>query len=86
MLNQFLFFVFNFLLLVFNLDFYIDVLDLNFLLDYIKDNLFIQKYKKFNEVLVGLVEDYGLVLFKILDIQVGVIKIFVDVGLKWNMV
>jgi len=46
------------------------VLDLNFLLDHIKDNPFTQKYKKLNEALVGLVEDYGLVSFKTLDIQV----------------
>jgi len=55
--------------LAFNLDFYTDVLDLNFLLDHIKDNPFTQKYKKLNEALVGLVEDYGLVSFKTLDIQ-----------------
>ena len=56
--------------LAFNLDFYTDVLDLNFLLDHIKDDPFTQKYKKLNEALVGLVEDYGLVSFKTLDIQV----------------
>lgn len=55
--------------LAFNLDFYTDVLDLNFLLDHIKDDPFTQKYKKLNEALVGLVEDYGLVSFKTLDIQ-----------------
>jgi len=65
-LNLYLFF----LLSAFNLDFYTDVLDLNFLLDHIKDNPFTQKYKKLNEALVGLVEDYGLVSFKTLDIQV----------------
>ena len=64
-------FCFNFFVLsAFNLDFYTDVLDLNFLLDHIKDNPFTQKYKKLNEALVGLVEDYGLVSFKTLDIQV----------------
>ena len=72
------YFFFNSILLsAFNLDFYTDVLDLNFLLDHIKDNPFTQKYKKLNEALVGLVEDYGLVSFKTLDIQVGVIKILV---------
>ena len=81
MLFYFLFFII--LLSAFNLDFYTDVLDLNFLLDHIKDNPFTQKYKKLNEALVGLVEDYGLVSFKTLDIQVlGVIKIhvLVDTG------
>lgn len=73
--------IFSFKLLLlsaFNLDFYTDVLDLNFLLDHIKDNPFTQKYKKLNEALVGLVEDYGLVSFKTLDIQVHAIKILVD--------
>ncbi|XP_068698966.1 GPN-loop GTPase 2-like isoform X2 [Montipora foliosa] len=55
--------------LAFNLDFYTDVLDLNYLLDHIKDDPFTQKYKKLNEALVGLVEDYGLVSFRTLDVQ-----------------
>lgn len=55
--------------LAFNLDFYAEVLDLNYLLDHIKDDPFSQKYKKLNEALVGLVEDYGLVSFKTLDVQ-----------------
>ena len=50
------------------------MLDLNFLLDHIKDNPFTRKYKKLNEALVGLVEDYGLVSFQTLDIQVDVIN------------
>jgi len=55
--------------LAFNLDFYTDVLDLNYLLEHIKDDPFSQKYKKLNEALVGLVEDYGLVSFRTLDVQ-----------------
>lgn len=55
--------------LAFNLDFYTEVLDLNFLLEHIKDDPFSQKYKKLNEALVSLVEDYGLVSFKTLDVQ-----------------
>lgn len=57
--------------LAFNLDFYTEVLDLNYLLDHIKDDPFSQKYKKLNEALVGLVEDYGLVSFRTLDVQVS---------------
>lgn len=82
------YFFFNSILLsAFNLDFYTDVLDLNFLLDHIKDNPFTQKYKKLNEALVGLVEDYGLVSFKTLDIQVhvGVIKILVGAVQQRNV-
>lgn len=67
-------------LLAFNLDFYTDVLDLNILLDHIKDDPFTRKYKKLNEALVGLVEDYGLVSFKTLDIQV-IAEILVEIGL-----
>ena len=61
---------FYFFFVAFNLDFYTDVLDLNFLLEHIKDDPFSQKYKKLNEALVSLVEDYGLVSFKTLDVQV----------------
>jgi len=57
----------------FNLDFYTDVLDLNYLLEHIKDDPFSQKYKKLNEAFVGLVEDYGLVSFRTLDVQVSVV-------------
>lgn len=79
------FFLNSILLSAFNLDFYTDVLDLNFLLDHIKDNPFTQKYKKLNEALVGLVEDYGLVSFKTLDIQVGVFKILVGAVQQRNV-
>lgn len=61
---------FYFFFVAFNLDFYTEVLDLNFLLEHIKDDPFSQKYKKLNEALVSLVEDYGLVSFKTLDVQV----------------
>lgn len=67
-LNRWFFFISP----AFNLDFYTDVLDLNYLLEHIKDDPFTQKYKKLNEALVGLVEDYGLVSFKTLDVQVSV--------------
>lgn len=53
----------------FNLDYYTEVLDLHFLLDHISEDPFIKKYKKLNEALVGLVEDYGLVSFIPLNIQ-----------------
>ena len=62
--------MFLFFFVAFNLDFYTEVLDLNFLLEHIKDDPFSQKYKKLNEALVSLVEDYGLVSFKTLDVQV----------------
>ena len=46
------------------------MLDLNFLLDHLSDHPFFQKYKKLNEALIGLVEDYSLVSFVPLNIQV----------------
>ena len=59
-----------FLSLVFGLDFYTEVLDLNFLLEHLSDHPFFHKYKKLNEALVGLVQDYSLVSFVPLNIQV----------------
>ena len=58
--------------LAFGLDFYTEVLDLNYLLDHLSDHPFFQKYKKLNEALVGLVQDYSLVSFVPLNIQVEV--------------
>ena len=36
----------------------------------LQDDPFFRKYKKLNEALVGIVEDYGLVTFTVLDVQV----------------
>ena len=36
-----------------------------------QDDLFFQKYKKLNEALVGIVQEYGLVTFTLLDVQVN---------------
>ena len=56
--------------IAFNLDFYTEVLDLTFLLDHLNDNPIFSKYKELNAALVGIVEDYGLVHFTTLNIQV----------------
>lgn len=53
----------------FGLDFYTDVLDLSHLADLITDDPIMRRYKKLNEALAGVVEDYGLVAFMPLDIQ-----------------
>ena len=55
----------------FNLDYYTEVLDLRYLLEHLSHDPFFQKYKKLNEALIGLVEDYSLVSFVPLDIQVA---------------
>lgn len=55
--------------LSFNLDFFTEVLDLSYLLDKLQDDPFFHKYKKLNEAIVGVVEDYSLVSFVALDIQ-----------------
>ncbi|ELU07174.1 hypothetical protein CAPTEDRAFT_165120 [Capitella teleta] len=54
--------------LPFNLDFFTEVLDLNYLLEMISDDPFFSKYKKLNEAMVNLIEDYSLVSFSVLDI------------------
>ena len=55
----------------FNLDYYTEVLDLQYLLEHLSEDPFFHKYKKLNEALIGLVEDYSLVSFIPLDIQVA---------------
>jgi hypothetical protein len=53
--------------LLFNLDFYTEVLDLTFLVDALDSKPEFKKYKKLNEAIVSMVEDYGLVTFQPLD-------------------
>ncbi|CAL1530741.1 unnamed protein product [Lymnaea stagnalis] len=55
--------------LAFNPDFYTDVLDLGYLLNLLQDDPLLQKYKKLNEALVGIVEDYSLVSFIPLSVE-----------------
>lgn len=49
--------------LQFNLDYYTEVLDLDYLLDTFPDDNFTRKYKRLNEALTGLINDYSLVNF-----------------------
>ncbi|XP_059161675.1 GPN-loop GTPase 2-like isoform X1 [Physella acuta] len=55
--------------LAFNPDYYTDVLDLHYLLDHLQDDPLLHKYKKLNEALVGIVEDYSLVTFVPLSVE-----------------
>ncbi|XP_041463558.1 GPN-loop GTPase 2-like [Lytechinus variegatus] len=55
--------------LPFNLDYFTEVLDLGYLLSHLEEDPFLKKFKKLNEALIGLVEDYSLVSFIPLNIQ-----------------
>lgn len=54
----------------FNLDYYTEVLDLSYLLDHLASDPFFSHYRQLNEKLVQLIEDYSLVSFIPLNIQV----------------
>lgn len=56
----------------FGLDYYSEVLDLQYLLNHMSNHPFLCKYKKLNEALIGLIEDYSLVTFTPLSIEVRV--------------
>ncbi|CAD7005467.1 unnamed protein product [Ceratitis capitata] len=53
--------------LQFNLDFYTDVLDLKYLLESLDDTPSMKKYRKLNEAICSMVEDYALVSFQLLN-------------------
>lgn len=54
----------------FNLDYYCDVMDLRYLIETSElESPFFEKYKKLTLALTSIIEDYGLVSFKPLDIQ-----------------
>ncbi|KXN72275.1 hypothetical protein CONCODRAFT_47812 [Conidiobolus coronatus NRRL 28638] len=53
----------------FNLEYYTEVLDLNYLLYQLNESQFGKKFKKLNEVLCELIEDFSLVSFKTLQVE-----------------
>lgn len=53
----------------FGLDYYTEVMDLSFLADVLSEDPILKKYKKMNEALAGVVEDYSLVSFLPLNVQ-----------------
>ncbi|XP_067318490.1 GPN-loop GTPase 2-like [Anolis sagrei] len=55
--------------LAFNLDYYTEVLDLSYLIDHLASDPFFKKYRRLNEKLVGVIEDYSLVSFVPLNVQ-----------------
>uniref|UniRef100_H9GNH8 GPN-loop GTPase 2 n=1 Tax=Anolis carolinensis TaxID=28377 RepID=H9GNH8_ANOCA len=56
-------------LVAFNLDYYTEVLDLSYLVDHLASDPFFKKYRRLNEKLVGVIEDYSLVSFVPLNVQ-----------------
>jgi hypothetical protein len=53
------------------MDFYTEVQDLSFLQQFLDKDTFSSHYKKLNHVLCELVEDFSLVAFHTLNIEVG---------------
>ncbi|XP_025918407.1 GPN-loop GTPase 2 [Apteryx rowi] len=55
--------------LAFNLDYYTEVLDLSYLVDHLASDPFFKNYRRLNEKLVEVIEDYSLVSFVPLNVQ-----------------
>lgn len=60
----------RYLLPAFNLDFYTEVLDLSYLLDHLAADPFFKKFLHLNEKLAEVIQDYSLVSFVPLNVQV----------------
>ena len=58
------------LFLAFSLDFFTDVLDLSYLLETFAKDPILKKYHKLNKAITDVVQDYGLVSFSVLCIEV----------------
>jgi len=58
------------LVLAFDINFFTEVLDLNFLLEDLKNDEKLKKFAKFNEALIGIIQDYSLVSFSKLHVEV----------------
>lgn len=54
----------------FNLDYYTEVLDLSYLVDHLASDPFFRNYRRLNTKLVEVIEDYSLVSFVPLNVQV----------------
>ncbi|NXC01805.1 GPN2 GTPase, partial [Orthonyx spaldingii] len=55
--------------LAFNLDYYTEVLDLSYLVDHLASDPFFRNFRRLNEKLVEVIEDYSLVSFVPLNVQ-----------------
>uniref|UniRef100_A0A8C5TQP7 GPN-loop GTPase 2 n=1 Tax=Malurus cyaneus samueli TaxID=2593467 RepID=A0A8C5TQP7_9PASS len=56
--------------LAFNLDYYTEVLDLSYLVDHLASDPFFRNFRRLNEKLVEVIQDYSLVSFVPLNVQV----------------
>ncbi len=61
----------------FNLDFYTEVMDLTYLLDHLAADPFFKKFHHLNEKLAEVIQDYSLVSFVPLNVQVSLFAVFV---------
>ena len=68
----------QFVITAFGLDFYTEVLSLDYLLQRMNEDEFSKKYRKLSAALAGLIENYSLVWFATLNIQVRSIKASID--------
>ena len=57
-----------------NLDFYTEVQDLKYLEQYLNKESFSARYQKLNHLLCELIQDYNLVAFHTLNIEVDIQK------------
>lgn len=55
----------------FNLDFYTEVMDLTYLLDHLAADPFFKKFHRLNVKLAEVIQDYSLVSFVPLNVQVS---------------
>uniref|UniRef100_A0A8C8DF48 GPN-loop GTPase 2 n=1 Tax=Oryzias sinensis TaxID=183150 RepID=A0A8C8DF48_9TELE len=67
--------------LAFNLDFYTEVMDLTYLLDHLATDPFFKKFQRLNEKLAEVIQDYSLVSFVPLNVQVLWISVLKCVGI-----
>lgn len=64
------------LLQAFNLDFYTEVLDLSYLVEHLASDPFFKKFHNLNKKLAEVIQDYSLVSFVPLDVQVSAHVLF----------
>ena len=57
----------------YGLDYYTEVQDLSYLLQHVTDDPLMVKYKKLSGALIGIVEDYSLVNYLTLNVEVCLI-------------
>lgn len=62
----------------FNLDFYTEVMDLSYLVEHLASDPFFKKFHHLNEKLAEVIQDYGLVSFVPLNVQVSALFLFIS--------